>query len=433
MKSAFYFKMIIALFSFGLFGVNAVAQYASGTGTKSDPYLIETAEQFYKIRDNRGAYYKLMANLDFKDYNPSDREDWWPIGEYGSGPGASDRFSGTFDGNGHKIMNLTAVSDIAKNYHDYSIFGVVEGGSIVNLIIENCVIVGGGRLGILTGETHKAVIDQVAAINCVCTNIVTGAHAGGLLGPTYQSEVTNCYTVGGESNCFPEGADKGDAVGGIISQSDNTFVSCCYSDITLKGKTSVGGIVGVATGGSVIMNCFAFNNDLTYIGDMRDITNRVLGQNSGAVLEDNYALNTVKINGSVVTERTGAETLNGQTVTLAELTQDFYETNGFFDFENVWKIDLSISEYPIFKWIESNSNSIANTSLENDYTISATQGGIQISGLVGGETISLYDLTGTLLEHINANNSTTELSANKGIYLIRISIRENAKTIKFIK
>ena len=42
--------------------------YAGGTGSKSDPYLIETEAQFDAVREKRGSYFKLMADLDFASY-----------------------------------------------------------------------------------------------------------------------------------------------------------------------------------------------------------------------------------------------------------------------------------------------------------------------------------------------------------------------------
>ena len=80
--------------------------YAGGTGSKSDPYLIETEAQFDAVREKRGSYFKLMADLDFASYEKEGG--WWPLGEWGSGDGSDQRFSGTFDGNGHKISNLMA-------------------------------------------------------------------------------------------------------------------------------------------------------------------------------------------------------------------------------------------------------------------------------------------------------------------------------------
>ena len=60
--------------------------YAGGTGSKSDPYLIETEAQFDAVRENRGSYFKLMADLDFASYEKEGG--WWPLGEWGSGDGS---------------------------------------------------------------------------------------------------------------------------------------------------------------------------------------------------------------------------------------------------------------------------------------------------------------------------------------------------------
>ncbi len=70
-------------------------EFAGGTGTQSDPYLIETAEQLNGISSYLAASYKLTADINLSDYN------WLPIGAYMNG------FNGNLDGNGFKIKNLT--------------------------------------------------------------------------------------------------------------------------------------------------------------------------------------------------------------------------------------------------------------------------------------------------------------------------------------
>ena len=219
-----YKKIVASCFCSMMLVSSAWAQesdlYAGGTGSKSDPYLIETEAQFDAVRENRGSYFKLMADLDFASYEKEGG--WWPLGEWGSGDGSDQRFSGTFDGNGHKISNLMAKHGDDTGAHDMSVFGVVDGGTIRNLLLDNVTVIGGGRLGILTGLTRNATIEQVGVINSSCSNIGTGSNSSGLVGPCAGTTViTDCYTA--DCNVMAKSTDgeTGDAVGGIIS-TDNT-------------------------------------------------------------------------------------------------------------------------------------------------------------------------------------------------------------------
>lgn len=59
-----------AMFTFGAMAEENENLYAGGSGKKADPYLIETPAQFDAIRENRNAYFKLIADLDFASYEP---------------------------------------------------------------------------------------------------------------------------------------------------------------------------------------------------------------------------------------------------------------------------------------------------------------------------------------------------------------------------
>ena len=61
------------------------APFAGGTGSREDPFLISTPQQFDHIREYRGQCFRLINDLDFSDYVREDGQSWWPLGEWGSG------------------------------------------------------------------------------------------------------------------------------------------------------------------------------------------------------------------------------------------------------------------------------------------------------------------------------------------------------------
>lgn len=231
---------------------NGYSDFAAGSGTKADPYLIETPEQLDAVRDHRDKHFKLAADIDMSDLYHSSAA-WTPLGEWGEGDGSALRFSGSFDGNQHTIKSLRSY----RQAHDLSLFGVMDGASIKNLIIEDFEITGEGRLGILCGAAFRSTIDQVAILNSKCLNKLSthGSNAGGLSGPLYNSVISNSHTDGG----YVYGKD---CIGGIASScNDQSKISNCYSTITVEGDTNVGGIVGKTTDSS-ISDCISLNKKI---------------------------------------------------------------------------------------------------------------------------------------------------------------------------
>ena len=64
------------------------APFAGGTGSREDPFLISTPQQFDHIREYRSQCFRLINDLDFSDYVREDGQSWWPLGEWGSGDNA---------------------------------------------------------------------------------------------------------------------------------------------------------------------------------------------------------------------------------------------------------------------------------------------------------------------------------------------------------
>ena len=105
--------LCVALVLIMLLSVTAMADtgFAGGSGTKEDPWQIASAEQLNLIRENLAGHYVLIADIDLSGY-----ENWESIGAFQSLSDAPEdaevphpdyAFTGTFDGAGHTISNLT--------------------------------------------------------------------------------------------------------------------------------------------------------------------------------------------------------------------------------------------------------------------------------------------------------------------------------------
>lgn len=238
----------------------AAANFDSGSGTKDDPYIITTVEQFMKLAveiENKGRvsknwgggytkgkYYALGADLDFnpsidpmsgitwrkstelnfntsaKDINyvaPSGIKSFSGVGYYLSDVDVQ-YFAGTFDGRGHTIKGLY----INAGANGVALFNRVDGAVIKNLIIENAFITANNALGFIAGNAQNSTI-----LNCVVKNVGTyasGSNTGGIAGVITNTTLQNCTVLG-----------------------ENTF---------LQGKDKIGGICGRSNEGSIISNCF---------------------------------------------------------------------------------------------------------------------------------------------------------------------------------
>ena len=170
--------------------------------------------------------------------------------------------------------------------------------------------------GGIVGESFKTVNA------CYSTGSLSalGSYAddfGGIAG-TARGAVTNCYTTGDITGSLNNAGTLGSIVGCALDRVTN-----CYATGSVKGWRAIGGIAGQAYGdtyahatisGCMALNTFVESNPFYSIGRVVGLT----GQES--VLNDNYAWDGMRVNGSPVT--TGNhDNLNG-----ADLTYD--DTNG---------------------------------------------------------------------------------------------------------
>jgi len=103
--------------------------YGGGSGTAALPYEIWDPNQMNTIGVNPadwGKHFKLMSNIDMSGYAGTSYN---IIGKSTSSP-----FTGTFDGNGHVISNLSYTTTEVVDY--VGLFGVTNNAAILNLALE---------------------------------------------------------------------------------------------------------------------------------------------------------------------------------------------------------------------------------------------------------------------------------------------------------
>ncbi|NTU92098.1 MAG: filamentous hemagglutinin N-terminal domain-containing protein, partial [Chlorobiaceae bacterium] len=145
-------------------------------------------------------------------------------------------FHGTFDGQGHTISGLT----VNRPDTDFvGLFGAVGyGGSVKNLGLVDCSLTGkefvGSIVGVLTGGGAYSSPGSVS--HCFATGSVKGTSSvGGLVGLSYGGEMHTSF-----ADCTVTGENY---VGGLIGQNGGT-VDECYAAGPVSGTTKVGGLAG---------------------------------------------------------------------------------------------------------------------------------------------------------------------------------------------
>jgi len=296
---------ILVLLSFPQSEVHAEEHsFAGGSGTVDDPYVIETAEQLDQIRENLEAHYELGANIDLANW--TEDGGWDPIGE----DDYFVYFSGTFDGKGHTISNLTI--DRPKGRQNQGLFGAINhGGSIKNVTLKNVDVTGGAKVGGLVGHAglYSGLIKNITISGKVHG---TGIGVGGLAGVSgariehAHANVTvtsSAYDVGGlvgsNTNIIIYSSATGDVeadsrAGGLVGHNIHTghadgVIAYSYATGNVSGKESLGGIVGLNGLASTVSHSYATGNvegEHNYIGG-------VVGSNEGYV-QNTYALGDVK-------------------------------------------------------------------------------------------------------------------------------------------
>jgi hypothetical protein len=177
--------------------------------------------------------------------------------------------AGEFDGNGHKILNLTLNSNSASQV---GLFGyLAPSGKVTQLGIENADIAGVYVVGGLVGGNNGIVSDSYCSGNVAGDDCV-----GGTIGYNWNGSVSNSYSAGsvaGETN-----------VGGLVGINGATLTNC-HSSSSITGGDSAGGLAGANRGD--LANSYSSGSVTAYYS-----VGSLVGSNEGS-LTNSYSTGSV--------------------------------------------------------------------------------------------------------------------------------------------
>lgn len=274
--------LVVALLLIFPVTASAEAIFAGGSGTAEDPWQIATAEQMNCVRNDLTAHYVLIEDIDLSAY-----ENWEPIGAFqplsdapedAEVPHPDFAFSGTFEGQGHKISNMTVAATAPMGA---GLFGCASGSEkaeayIGDFILENINVSGGYLVGGAVGLQFMNC--KVAGIDLVGENSLTGLQGiGGIVGTGFDL-ISDCTATADITVLGDDGACAGLIAGGTTMSS---IENCNAVDgsITAEGNATwgFGAVCGAPWGAPAIKGCTANNTLLTVSGEGNRLVGGLLG------------------------------------------------------------------------------------------------------------------------------------------------------------
>lgn len=304
-----------------------VSPFAGGAGSPADPYQITNCYELQAMADNLGASYVLVNDID------ASATAGWNAGA-GFVPVGTQAFpfTGTFDGQNHKISGLF-INRPGENY--VGMFGLCFPAEIRNVGMIDVDIFGNALVGGLAGQIGYGLMENVYT-----TGSVHGGYysVGGVVGWLYYATIRASY-----SEVSVVGNDYvGGLVGNYYGAAGHDAITNCYALGSVVGWSCPGGLVGNNQCGSgVVENCFSAGS-VTLSGPGQEFTiGGLIGYLTGA--DGGNTFNSywdVETSGQIVSA-------GGTGRTTAEMKQA--STFPGWDFAGLWKIQEGRS-YPYFRW-----------------------------------------------------------------------------------
>ena len=337
--------------------------------------------------------------------------DWIPVGT------STTAFTGTFDGNGKVVKNLT-INQPGANM--IGMFGYAVGATIKNLGLENASVIGQNDAGGIVGRMGGSTVNKCYYFGYVEGNDHVGAIVGGTqVDGSLQSSISNNYAYAVVNT-------RASQVGGILGTQVNTdVINCYFAGQVLSPSSNSGGIVSLidaVTTSNSIQGCLCVAQNIK-----GGTVNRILSNDGGRAvnLASNYAYENTLLNGTALPANStdiGSSTKQGGNYTLAQLSLPISYEDLFWDFTADWK--LVTGGLPVFQYqtlplnLDMIFNLPATSILASGKTLQLTT-----ASIVSGKTVSYrssdasiatVDNTGLVTAVSGGNVTITAFTATDG-------------------
>lgn len=221
-------------------------------GTEENPYLIYNVADLENISNRPYCSYKLMRDISLST--------WTPIGT------ASNPFTGTFDGNNHKItFNML---NNAGGYNSFGLFAYTGSNSLIkNLTIDGNIGNIENRfacdtIGSFVAYSYGDINNCTSLVQMYVTNYVETRYVkcGGIVGDICGSHIIDSSFGNGSSGVLNVSSNTSAClVGGVSGYGTSGEIRNCSCDSSIRGVCNnvsmVGGILGSRDGDSATWIC----------------------------------------------------------------------------------------------------------------------------------------------------------------------------------
>jgi hypothetical protein len=395
-----------------------------GSGEQADPVLVGSSDDLRLLSAfimnganystaTAGKYFKMTHDIAFAtaadsmlydfDGDGTKESNFIPIGGRQAEGLSSDYrlFQGIFDGDGHIISGLRVLyGNSTVNY--VGLFGIMWGGTIKNVGIENGEFLGNGCVSALCGQAQSdSRIGECFVRNC---NVIGNWwYVGGICAANSgASEIQNCYI----DNSFISGNDF---VGGFCGLNNPgsgvSIIKNCYSttEVETRSKSSYyGGFCGYSTNDTAIINC--------YVLDKWKIT-------------DSAEPGIYSLRGNI----------RNEAFMVSDMFTDTLNNNG--DSSPVWRTNCGGGGAPSLLW-ECNALVTEHIGVQNkNLTVYPNPASDKITVSNATGRITVYDISGRAVAIAGTSNGGNEIrtlninTLSSGQYIIR----DKVSAVKIIK
>jgi len=311
-------------------------------GSEEHPFLIKTVQDFVNFRNEHlsgithsGIHFKLVNNIDLQGVS------------FVQGI-AEPYFYGVFDGNFKTIKNF--VNDIRRTYEGLFIF-LGNTGIVRNLGLKD---INFYKNAVNTTDSNGGII------GANCYGLVERCYVTGQANVPSNFAPISAYLYGGTNrNCWSDVSIQGNQTRtGGINRGSNSYSGVqpmCENCIALGNINNsnnatlsyVGGVTSCANQSNTTKNCVAAMNSIVAGANL--YKGRIIATHPSAMYVNinNYALDTMTINGTIPTTNIGATQLNGASATEQQLKLTaFYRDVMGWDMDNIWEVETEGVTFP---------------------------------------------------------------------------------------
>ncbi len=180
---------------------------------------------------------------------------------------ASNSFESVYDGGYYRIENMNIVGGNAVNM---GLFGYTDGATIKNLTLMNSSVSGRGNVGAVVGYGNDTTLERVGVYDST-TTIMEAQDSGTGIFFTNGNSVRSVSRASGTyttstlgnnsaqytmlsvmiSNSVTNSSDTAGYAGDLAGNLNNSTIDTCYERKSNTDDSTIGGLVGRATGGSI--------------------------------------------------------------------------------------------------------------------------------------------------------------------------------------